>query len=319
MPAKRQPWFRMYTETRSDLKINRVCSISKQPKAVVMGLWSILLCVAGDSPDRGKLLISDDMPITLNEIIFDSGLDDDVGGAIIDAMIQVKMLTLEGETYVVTKWDSRQFKSDNSTDRSAEWRKNQQEKQQSGSPSSNGTDGEVIEDVYAQHSDDVDQTPLQQGCNVATTPPDTESDTYTEEDEKNAHETRRAHRNALAREIANTCGIITVSASDTKKDEVRRLVLALEEMGINPRDIQDFAEWWGNKGRTAPQVAQIANNWGLFVSEKNGKPPVARSGPRSQPDHVGYGESKRYRNVGLTPDQVREALRQREQNGAVAQ
>ena len=67
------PWLRLYWETRTDAKIARVCLKTQQPKVVVLGLWTILMCYAGESPDRGKLLISDDLPLTAEDIAFEAG------------------------------------------------------------------------------------------------------------------------------------------------------------------------------------------------------------------------------------------------------
>jgi hypothetical protein len=69
------PWLRLYNETLSDRKIARICRDAGQPKALVIGVWATLLMLASESPRRGELLISDDLPLSPDEIRDETGLD----------------------------------------------------------------------------------------------------------------------------------------------------------------------------------------------------------------------------------------------------
>ena len=167
MAAKTQPWFRLYSEVLTDRKIIRVAASSGQPKALIVGVWVTLLSMANDSPKRGYLLIADDMPIIREEIIAETGLGPETGGAILDAFLATNMLRLDGDCFVIVHWDERQFVSDTSAERVRNFRQRQKGEtpQAAGEefPPSNGVDPETI--GYTNRY-----------SNVTETPPDTESE-----------------------------------------------------------------------------------------------------------------------------------------------
>lgn len=119
---KAPPWFRVYGDILSDRKLVRVCAITKQPKAVIVGVWTIMLAMASDSPERGQLLISEGLPITFDEVAHEAGLPDEVCEAIIHAFISLNMIQVGDDTYIVSNWDKRQFKSDNVNERVKQYR-----------------------------------------------------------------------------------------------------------------------------------------------------------------------------------------------------
>jgi hypothetical protein len=113
-----RPWFRMYREVLGDRKIARICKATGRPKALVLGVWTVILCLAGQSEQTGKLLISAHIPYTVEDIADETSLDIATVQAIVDEMIALQMLTREPEgTLVVTHWAERQFESDISTTR----------------------------------------------------------------------------------------------------------------------------------------------------------------------------------------------------------
>lgn len=115
------PWFRLYSDVLHDKKITRTSVQVKQPKALVLGLWVTILSLANDSPERGKLLISDGIPLTLDEILYEAGLNGE-GQPIIDEFIKANMLSIEDGTVTVTHWQDRQFASDHSRERVKQYR-----------------------------------------------------------------------------------------------------------------------------------------------------------------------------------------------------
>ena len=110
------PWFRFYSEALDDRKIARAVRLSGQPKACVLGVWLTLLCLANESPERGRLMISDDIWMDEDEILAETGLDPVAFGKIASAFQQLGMLNI-GAGYELPNWDKRQFPSDNSTER----------------------------------------------------------------------------------------------------------------------------------------------------------------------------------------------------------
>lgn len=121
-PSKSFPWFKVYGEILSDRKITRICATTKQPKAVVIGVWTTLLAIASQSPERGRLFISDGMPLTFEEIAFETGLQDEDCRGLIDAFAANNMLCLEDDCFAIVHWDDRQFSRDDSKDRVRKYR-----------------------------------------------------------------------------------------------------------------------------------------------------------------------------------------------------
>lgn len=111
------PWYRFYNETLSDKKIKRVCRDTGQCKALVIGAWATILALASESPERGLLLISDDIELTAEEIRDETGLDIPTFDALIAGFKQYGMLKITDGCWEISNWHKRQFQSDNSTER----------------------------------------------------------------------------------------------------------------------------------------------------------------------------------------------------------
>lgn len=110
-------WFRFYSETTTDRKIDRICRATGQPKMVIVGAWVVALSLANDSPVRGALLLTEDHPFTLADLAAELGTSEDVAQAIIDQFVSFRMMHLEGNVYWITNWGKRQFASDDSGER----------------------------------------------------------------------------------------------------------------------------------------------------------------------------------------------------------
>ncbi len=130
------PWYRMYTEFASDPKVQSMDEPSQRR-------FVMLLCLKCDGclPDL---------------------TDDEVACALrisVDDAISTKELFIKkgfiGENWDIIKWDKRQYKSDNSAERTRAWRERQREKKQS----------------------DNSETSQERHDTVTVTPPDTDTDT----------------------------------------------------------------------------------------------------------------------------------------------
>jgi DnaD/phage-associated family protein len=106
----------MYSEILDDAKIKRICRKTGNSKALIIGVWTCLLSLANDSPQRGLLIISDDIPYTLDDMEFEMGLPCEVIAQLIDEFKALGMMT-GNTTFTISNWEKRQFKSDNSTER----------------------------------------------------------------------------------------------------------------------------------------------------------------------------------------------------------
>ncbi len=112
-------WFRFYTEAISDKKLRRIARDLNQPVPYVIGVWTVVLSIASDSPDRGKLLISDNVPATLDDINDAAGCNvtETFQKLFVTGLVTVTVTEDGQEVYTVPAWDSRQFESDSSATR----------------------------------------------------------------------------------------------------------------------------------------------------------------------------------------------------------
>ena len=98
-------WFRFYTEAISDKKLRRIARDNNESMAHVIGVWTIVLSMASDSPESGKLLISDEVPATIDDINDAAGCN---ATACIDAMKSAGLITENDGVLLVVGWDELQ-------------------------------------------------------------------------------------------------------------------------------------------------------------------------------------------------------------------
>ena len=119
------PWFRLYSETLRDRKLSYVAEQSHLPRALVLGVWTTLLCLANDSPRRGSLLLAEGVPIDGKMLCAETGLEEPVLISILDAFERVGMIGRADFVVTLSNWEARQFQSDYSTERVQRWRAEQ--------------------------------------------------------------------------------------------------------------------------------------------------------------------------------------------------
>jgi hypothetical protein len=106
MAPARKPWWRFYSEMVDDPKLAR-----RPP--VDSWLWSVILTFARESIEPGLLLIAEGMPVTAEDLARRSRMPiKDVNDALAYFLGAPKMLRYEDDTYVVDKWNVRQYDSD---------------------------------------------------------------------------------------------------------------------------------------------------------------------------------------------------------------
>lgn len=152
------PWFRHYVGMATDPKFGGIARRAKETRERVVFIWSCILESASHLNENGKFLIDIDVMADLLHCENDS---------IETILIQLESCGLT-ENGAVTKWHSRQYLSDNSTERS---RRHRTKKRQSGnncSDNSGGNDDATLHGVAGTAS------------NASATPPESESDTDTE-------------------------------------------------------------------------------------------------------------------------------------------
>ncbi len=115
-------WFRTYSEVLSDIKFKRIARLTGQPVATIIGVWTIMLCLASDSPTRGALLFSDGTPVTNEDIADMAGCDVTVTSHVTS---QMSLVTTENGVMFISNWDKRQFETDSSRSRMRRMRERQ--------------------------------------------------------------------------------------------------------------------------------------------------------------------------------------------------
>lgn len=110
------PWFRVYSEIHNDIKIKRIHAKTKQPKATIIGVFVILMAIANESSERGKLLVAENLPYTIDDLINETDLDKDTLEEILNEFRNLEMLS-EEDCLEIKNWGKRQYKSDNITSR----------------------------------------------------------------------------------------------------------------------------------------------------------------------------------------------------------
>lgn len=145
-------WLRLYTEIRNDRKLRRLSPAQRW-------LWVVILTIAKESPEPGSLLLSEGVPVTVEDLADDAAIPVDEVQQGIEAFITQKMLEQIDGVWRLVNWDKRQFSSDSSTERV---RRHRQKKQEN----------ETLQKRYNE---------------VSETPPETETDIYTTTPANSAH------------------------------------------------------------------------------------------------------------------------------------
>ncbi|WDL96385.1 DnaD domain protein [Alicyclobacillus sp. ALC3] len=108
-------WFRFYTETIHDRKIRRLPPAQRW-------LWVTVLAIARSSPEPGRLLISEGVPVVVADLVDAAAITRKDVNAGLQAFTEQNMLTVENGVYVVSHWDERQFSADSSKERVRRYR-----------------------------------------------------------------------------------------------------------------------------------------------------------------------------------------------------
>jgi len=284
------PWLRLYNETLSDRKIARVCRDAGQPKSLVIGVWATLLMLASDSPRRGELLISDDLPLSPDEIREETGLDEDTFTAIVTGLSSYSLIDTSGPCWAICNWDKRQPPSDNSAERVRQHRERQRTVTPPQSPNgstplqkrnSNALDKEEDQEGEGEGEKNAraqatlrptagspppvivtsyipDRSPGGNGYHPPAEPPEPEPDPAAEE--------RRQAIGAMANAITDVTGI----SARLNKGEVIPLAIELVDAGYSPGQLH------AHYGKDAPPVGWhwYRDDWrGVTNERRKGGPP----------------------------------------------
>ena len=107
-------WFRLYPETVWDRKLRR------HPVACRWA-WIVILCLASESPERGRLLLKDGLPLTVEDIADAAHIPVDEAQSAINTFLEQGMLLEDDGAWLVAKWGERQYEA-SSAERTRRWR-----------------------------------------------------------------------------------------------------------------------------------------------------------------------------------------------------
>lgn len=119
-------WFRFYSETVADKKLRHVSRLARINHLQVLGAWTSILCLANDSPLRGKLMLTETLPLTSEDVSETFHVTTDETEALLQAFASANMLEYVEGSWAVLNWDKRQFTSDNVTERVRKHRETKQ-------------------------------------------------------------------------------------------------------------------------------------------------------------------------------------------------
>jgi len=209
----------------SDRKIKLVSVDTGLPKPLIIGMWVSLLILAGESPDRGKILSARGKPMPFPFLCDEIGVDESTCRLVIDAFVEMNMIYQDDEgAFIITKWDNRQFKSD---DAYARVKKHRQEKMSKSSeqgeiPSSNSNEekGGIESDEYTKRFNDVSRN----GNETFQETPQSQSQSQSQnllKEEELTPKTRHPDYGKVCEVYQYEIGGLSQTVSDTLDDDIK--------------------------------------------------------------------------------------------------
>jgi hypothetical protein len=117
MPPRKHPWFRVYVELIWDRKIRRLSPEHRW-------LWIVCLACARSSPVSGFLLLSEGEPMIEDDFVDAASLKVPAVRSGLKALESLGLIEWDATlgAWQVTKWNERQFESDETSKRTAKHR-----------------------------------------------------------------------------------------------------------------------------------------------------------------------------------------------------
>lgn len=128
MPRERKfPWFRVYSELANERKIVMIARLIGWSKSATIGAWTIMMCMANDSPERGKLLIAEGVPCTKADIASEIEITLEQYELLDAELSRLGMIVWNDGVCSITNWNKRQHKSDDPYERVTKYRENEKQ------------------------------------------------------------------------------------------------------------------------------------------------------------------------------------------------
>ncbi len=125
------PWFRFYSETPQDKKLDLIAEESGFDYLLILGAWSVLLCVANGSPIRGSLYVTMMKRYSNGYIAKMLRLPEKDTEKLLKYFLEYEMLGIDKNgAYYIKNFEKRQYKSDSSTARVNKHRANKKKEKE---------------------------------------------------------------------------------------------------------------------------------------------------------------------------------------------
>lgn len=107
------PWFKQSNDMPNSAKIRKVTRMcSSLSRLQVVGAWTMILCMASESPTRGTLLIAKNTPYNRQDIADELELTTSETDDLLNSFEAVGMLEYANESWHITGWEKQQGKRD---------------------------------------------------------------------------------------------------------------------------------------------------------------------------------------------------------------
>ena len=264
-------WLRLYTEITRDRKLRRI-------KPTFRWIWIAILCMAKESPIPGKLLLSENIPVTAEDIADEAAVTIKEVSQALQIFEEELMLHKENGIMVVTNWDKRQYESDSSKERVKKCRENKKDE----------TVTSPLQDRYIA----VTRPLHRRYSNVTVTPPDTDTESDTDTDINNSITSSKEDAPAKSPKKASQPymnhpavmiyrGVMQLTPKPVLReliaqkigdepealDRWREVCIEWLARAYNPKNIDGLLDFYQNGGKKMPKMSKTAAAY-MALAEK---------------------------------------------------
>lgn len=260
-------WCRLYNDLPEDKKLARIARAADVQRVIVLGMWTGLLAIANASPERGTLMLTEDLPYMNEELADMIGIDLAQFEKILNLMIRMDMVILDGECLVILNFSKRNPDSDSSTERVRRHRaKKKAEKEAAAGDAETG-----------------DNVPWERYGNVTETPQEEESESESEKEEESDSESEADEDSAAA---LNSAALFLQTEFEQAANRTRPqngwpdadIFVQLAAQDVTREDVGDAVRWLRKHKRRCDDPTDIL---GSALTSKNKRLSQNRSRPRA--------------------------------------
>lgn len=263
------------------MKIARAARQTGLSRCLVIGFWTVVMSLANESPRRGELYLSEEVPMEIGEVADAAGVSGDEARAMVDAFCDLGMVRFDDQDGIcLVNWETRNPDSDNVTMRVQKHRNAKKR---------NVTETLQVEDV-------------KRSCNVIEESRSREEENRSESEEKRVDADSTSARTPeiqsvsaaepadefekMARQVEQKTGILAGGA------EAVDAIADLVKMGATGDDIDAAVTWMAGNKRTIRYMRQLVGPVQTAIAQRVQS--KARASPEIQQPVYEPGEKERF-------------------------